>query len=84
MQFDQEKKSARCSKKRRVNESSLRDRSFSFRLGQIFHNFTSLSIVEINCDSSRRSKLLWNRIDSIKHVSISTKNLWRMERMCSI
>lgn len=48
MQFDQEKKSARCSKKRRVNESSLRDRSFSFRLGQIFHNFTSLSIIEIN------------------------------------
>lgn len=82
MQFDQEKKSARCSKKRRVNESSLRDRSFSFRLGQIFHNFTSLSIIEIN--AIRRSKLLWSRIDSIKHVSISTKNLWRMERMCSI
>lgn len=81
MQFDQEKKSARCSKKRRVNESSLRDRSFSFRLGQIFHNFTSLSIIEINV--IRRSKL-WSRIDSIKHVSISTKNLWRMERMCSI
>lgn len=81
MQFDQEKKSARCSKKRRVNESSLRDRSFSFRLGQIFHNFTSLSIVEINV--IRRDEV--NSCgDSIKHVSISTKNLWRMERMCSI